>query len=381
MRILGPTKWLILAVLVSACTRGGPPAPVFDRVLALLQSDKQPATTAQLRGRIGGDDVILDKRISTNALDSANGGGEDRAAPLAEVRVEQIAPFNDGQNSGVQFGQAPGTQSAVLPNAADGPAVAFHTVARGDTLYNVSKRYGTDVATLAEHNGIRPPYTISLEQRIDLPTVSGGPNPAPVAVAAATPLPAAEPVLAEPVPVLTEPVGPALRSAPDTAPVSKLAAVGGPRSKPRIPAHPVEQAVVSIGAPPARAGGAFAWPVDGRILVGYGPTADGLYNDGLNIAAPMKAPVRAAENGVVAYAGNEIRGFGKLVLIKHDGGLITAYGHNNDLLVRRGDMVRKGQVIARVGASGGVEVPQLHFEIRDGRRAVDPSKLLPERNV
>ena len=337
----------------------------------MLQPDKSTTTTVQLRGRIGGNDVLLNKQISADALGGADDdpGNTERAAPIPKVKVEQIAPIDDRQIRSVQTGQ---------PIAADGPAAAHHTVARGDTMYNISRRYGTDVGTLAKRNGIRPPYTISLGQRIELPSAVGTPSPAPVAVAAvpppAIPTPAERVVVSQPPP---RPVQLARRAAP----APKLAAVGGPRTKPRIPARPVEQAVVSIGAPPPRVGGDFAWPVDGHILVGYGPTGDGLYNDGLNIAAPMETPVRAAENGVVAYAGNEIRGFGKLLLIKHDGGLITAYGHNNDLLVRRGDVVRKGQVIARVGASGGVDVPQLHFEIRDGRRAIDPNKLLPERSA
>ena len=128
-------------------------------------------------------------------------------------------------------------------------------------------------------------------------------------------------------------------------------------------------------------GQGFLWPLRGKVLSRYGSKQGGLRNDGINIAAPRGSKVRAAASGIVAYAGNEIRGFGKLVLIKHEGDLITAYGHNSDLLVRRGDVVQKGQVIARVGTSGGVDVPQLHFEIREGRKAVDPKKLLPARDA
>ena len=109
----------------------------------------------------------------------------------------------------------------------------------------------------------------------------------------------------------------------------------------------------------------------------FGAKEDGLFNDGVNIAAPRGAPVRAVDNGVVAYAGKEIRGFGNLLLIKHEGGLITAYAHNDALLVARGDNVTRGQVIAKVGTSGGVKSPQLHFEVRQGTRAVDPSVYLP----
>ena len=136
----------------------------------------------------------------------------------------------------------------------------------------------------------------------------------------------------------------------------------------------------AIPAPPPRAGGKFLWPVRGRTIAGYGRKKDGLHNDGINIAAPRGAPVRAADNGVVAYLGNELRGFGNLILLKHAGGWVTAYAHNQDFLVKRGQTVTRGQPIARVGSSGNVATPQLHFEIRKGTRSVDPTRFLgPQR--
>ena len=99
-------------------------------------------------------------------------------------------------------------------------------------------------------------------------------------------------------------------------------------------------------------------------------------NDGINIAAPRGTPVLAAENGVVVYAGNELRGFGKLILVKHSGGWVSAYAHNQSFMVKRGEKVTKGQRIARVGSTGGVISPQLHFELRKGRDAKDPRKYL-----
>ncbi|MDH3739464.1 MAG: peptidoglycan DD-metalloendopeptidase family protein, partial [Alphaproteobacteria bacterium] len=151
-------------------------------------------------------------------------------------------------------------------------------------------------------------------------------------------------------------------------PSAPASAAGVPRPKPVFrPAPPV---------PPREAGG-FIWPVEGRVLSTFGGKAAALHNDGLNIAAPMGAPVRAADNGVVAYAGDKIRGFGNMLLIKHSGGLITAYAHADKLLVNRGDVVSRGQVIARVGKSGGIDAPQLHFEVRKGSQAVDPRKFLP----
>ena len=114
----------------------------------------------------------------------------------------------------------------------------------------------------------------------------------------------------------------------------------------------------------------------GPVISAFGAKGKGLHNDGINIRADRGSPVRAAEHGVVAYAGNELRGFGNLLLVRHAGGWITAYAHNDTLLVARGDRVRRGQVIARVGSSGSVTEPQLHFELRKGKRAVDPRKYL-----
>jgi murein DD-endopeptidase MepM/ murein hydrolase activator NlpD len=130
--------------------------------------------------------------------------------------------------------------------------------------------------------------------------------------------------------------------------------------------------------PPKRSSGRFAWPAEGPVISPFGAKPGGLQNDGINIALPKGAPVHAAENGVVAYAGNEIRGFGNLLLIKHDGGWMSAYGHNDRLLVKQGDKVKRGQVIARAGATGAVSSPQLHFELRKAGGAVDPLAYLDD---
>lgn len=223
------------------------------------------------------------------------------------------------------------------------PAPRAHTVRRGETLYGISRRYGVDMASLARANRLRPPYTIQVGQNLSLPFAADG---APAHQRAAR--------------------------AGDSRPSDARAVDAGgqpvPRAKPVFrPAPPV----------PARDAGGFIWPVDGRLLSGFGAKGEGLHNDGVNIAAPFGAPVRAADNGVVAYAGDQIRGFGNMLLIKHEGGLITAYAHADKLLVARGDVVSRGQVIARVGKSGGIDAPQLHFEVRQGARAVDPRKFLP----
>ncbi|HJS33618.1 MAG TPA: M23 family metallopeptidase, partial [Alphaproteobacteria bacterium] len=132
----------------------------------------------------------------------------------------------------------------------------------------------------------------------------------------------------------------------------------------------------AVAPPAARAGRGFAWPVRGRVVSDFGPKPGGLHNDGLNIAVPRGTPFHAADNGVVVYAGNELRGFGNLILVRHDGGWVTAYAHADEINAQRGDQVRRGQVLGKVGQTGNVASPQLHFEIRRGTRAVDPRELM-----
>jgi murein DD-endopeptidase MepM/ murein hydrolase activator NlpD len=130
-----------------------------------------------------------------------------------------------------------------------------------------------------------------------------------------------------------------------------------------------------------KASSRFVWPVRGQIISGFGKRASGVHNDGINIAAEPGSSVKAADNGVVVYAGNELAGYGNLLLIRHSNGFVTAYAHNKKLLVSKGDNVRQGQTIALVGSTGDVDRPQLHFEIRKGDRAVDPSRYLESANA
>ncbi len=218
------------------------------------------------------------------------------------------------------------------------PIQRDHVVAKGETVYSISRRYGVERAELVRLNRIPPPYTIKPGQRLVLPD-SRPPDP-----------------------VIAQPKAP-------------------PAGKTLLAVRPARAAPVAVPQPPPRAGNKFHWPVEGRVILGYGPKANGLHNDGINIKAPRGAPVRAAENGVVAYAGNELRGFGNLVLIKHAGGWVTAYAHTDQVVVRRGDKVRRGQIIGRVGSTGNVASPQLHFEVRKGTQAVDPTRLLTRQTA
>lgn len=224
------------------------------------------------------------------------------------------------------------------------PAPRTHTVAKGDTVYSISRRYEVPMNELMRANGITPPYTIVIGQELAIPGGAGR-------VAAGTS---------------------AVASRDDDDPPPRAA----PAPKRVTPAQ-----IAALPNPPPRAGRTFQWPVSGKVALGFGRQAGGSHNDGINIAAPRGSNVVAAENGIVAYAGNELRGFGNLLLIKHSDGFMTAYAHNQQLLVVRGQRVNKGQVIARVGSTGSVATPQLHFEIRKGRAAVDPLKYLPRRSA
>lgn len=168
------------------------------------------------------------------------------------------------------------------------------------------------------------------------------------------PAPAPRPVEAAPVP------------APPPAPAQEVAAAPPPPPK-------------AVEAPPQRATGRLLWPVKGKVISTFGPKPDGLHNDGLNIAAAKGATVVAADNGVVAYAGNELRGFGNLLLVKHSDGFITAYAHLDRIDVERGTAVKRGQAVGTVGQTGSVTSPQLHFELRKGSQAVDPRDRMEPR--
>lgn len=246
------------------------------------------------------------------------------------------------------------------------PNPRSHIVGPGETVYAISRQYGIDMSELVRMNGIAPPYTISPGMALIVP--AEGARTATVAVAA---VPRTEPKsvpLGEPQTKIDLPLKP--------APPSPQPAVTQPP-----PAPPPTARLAKIPTPPPRAASKFLWPADGKLIASYGAKDGGLHNDGINIAAPRGAPVRAAENGVVVYSGNELRGFGNLILIKHADGWVTAYAHTDSISVRRGDRVRRGQVIGKVGSTGSVSKPQLHFEIRKGAQAVDPMRLLDRRNA
>ncbi len=227
------------------------------------------------------------------------------------------------------------------------PPPQKYTVRSGDTLYEISRMFSTNTSAVARQNNLRPPYTIQTGQVLRMPSSIPAPRAKPSSVRVAAVNPSKKPAL----------VGTASRTSPSNEPAAKKA---------------VSRPVKISSTPPSRAASKFMQPVDGRIISGYGPKKDGLHNDGINIAAARGSPVKAAENGVVVYVGNELKGSGNLILVRHADRYMSAYAHLDRFLIKRGQTVKRGQTIATVGSTGAVSSPQLHFELRRGTKAINP---------
>ncbi|MFG1202688.1 M23 family metallopeptidase [Xanthobacter aminoxidans] len=301
---------------------------------------------------------------------------------------------------------APGYAAATpaAAPAARGPAAGTHVVVAGETLGSISRMYNVSVASLTIANNIPAGGTVRTGQTLIIPPGGNGATQAKAAHAAAQSTAAAKPPqLAAAAPVASTLQVPGSARPATIAATPAPAPAAAPAAKPTQtaaakPAGSAPTAAVSKSAAPEpkvetaakvspvidaddapRAGGSgpqFRAPVRGRVIASYGPKPGGAHNDGVNFAVPEGTAVRAAEDGTVAYAGNELKGYGNLVLIKHADGYVTAYANNSELTVKRGDTVRRGQIVAKAGQSGNVSSPQLHFEIRKGSTPVDPSRYV-----
>jgi murein DD-endopeptidase MepM/ murein hydrolase activator NlpD len=272
------------------------------------------------------------------------------------------------------------------------PQQNVYVAKAGDSVYSIADQFHVDQSQLIRFNQLKPPYTITAGQTILLPAQVQQAPDMPVALAAPSSAVTSVPLDAPPssggiatqplsssspqaVPQSTTSTAPS-STATQAAPMPTATPSVKPLTTPSASNSNQPAAVANIPQPTGRAGGFFQWPVNGKIISGFGATSGGLHNDGINIAAPRGTPVHAAENGVVVYAGNQLRGFGNLILIRHADGWVTAYAHNDTLLVKKGQQVKRGDVIARVGSTGNVSTPQLHFELRKGTEAVDPKVML-----
>jgi murein DD-endopeptidase MepM/ murein hydrolase activator NlpD len=248
-----------------------------------------------------------------------------------------------------------------IPPAATGKYQSSYTMRQGDSLYGISRSYGVTVAELQQENAITDPRSVRAGTVLRVP---------------GTAVASAEPVADAPRQVAEErsPVA----DAPRVVQTTHVPTVIN-RRETQVAARTTEVQTGAIDRAPERSKSAsdkLRWPVQGRILTGFGQRSDGTNNDGINLSVPQGTAVHAAETGTVAYAGSELKGYGNLILVRHDNGWVTAYAHNDQLMVKRGDKVERGQVIAKAGRTGSVDQPQLHFELRQGSKPVDPVPFL-----
>ncbi|WP_237151813.1 peptidoglycan DD-metalloendopeptidase family protein [Oryzibacter oryziterrae] len=355
------------------------PAPTNMQTAAIANTTGWTPTNGTAVTLRQGDTLqVLSRRygVPEAAIVSANGIG-----PNTPLRVGQqiIIPGNNGTHVASAQPTLPSSPTlGTMTVPPSRPAITAQTtipsthvaggtvyvVKPGDSLGKVANSFGLRSAEVAKANGFAPDQPIRIGQKLVIP-VAG----AQVASAAPT------------------------ATATDALPSVPLPATNGKPPVATLPAAPQQPTQVAAVAPPqvvtpasltttsasttsSAADGSFRWPVRGRVISAYGSKPGGERNDGINIEVPEGTPIKAAEGGEVIYAGNELKGFGNLILVKHPNGFVSAYAHASEILVRRGDQIMRGQTIAKVGQSGNVTRPQLHFELRQGNRPVDPLPLL-----
>lgn len=297
-----------------------------------------------------------------------------------------------------------------LPSADEIVPGESYTIKKNDSVYTIAQKNGVKLRELIVLNKLRPPYLLKQGQTITLPAKDRYSAPPPTAAPldyidkghmapASNGQGGAAGIVAVQEEQLT-PLAPAT-SQPATKPAElppfKKAAPTETQSAPLQPTSETKSPVPSTPVPletkstePTTAPKdetdtktadpnyipSFSWPVRGTVISGFGPKGQGLDNDGINISAPKGSPVKAADSGIVAYAGNEMKGFGNLVLIRHEGGWVTAYAHLERLVVAKDTVVARGDMIGTIGTTGGVSSPQLHFETRHEGKPVDPELFI-----
>ena len=274
-------------------------------------------------------------------------------APAQTVAVLPLAPKPREQaGNSLQT-----TTTAKTVRVATSNAGNVYTVVSGDTLHSVARKTGSTTAQLKAANGLGDGY-LRIGQKLTIPGTGAATAAAKPAATAIDPIK----------------TGSANAPAPKAEAPSRVTAYTPPTRDENVINEAVTQ--TAAVAPEATGVGKMRWPVRGRVVEGYGRTAGGRVNDGIDIAVPEGTPVKAAENGVVIYAGDGLKEFGNTVLVRHEDGLVSVYGHASELTVKRGDKVRRGQEIARSGMSGAADTPKLHFEVRKDSAPVDPAKFL-----
>ena len=323
------------------------------------QIDVQQGDTLYAIGKRHG--VMIADLMAVNDLKNPNlKPGQKLYLPVASGRATpQIKPERVAAAKPVAVPAIPAGPQAVAA------ASETYTVKPGDSLYAIAAKHKIKVLDLQRANEISDVRKVHPGMVLKMPA-GGRPG-----ASASAPVAPGETVQPE---TRIVRVG--------TAPAAAMPATGPQPIKVLNGDSPARIAAVETPAtandatPAASQNSKLRWPAKGRVVQAFGARADGTHNDGVDIAVPAGTDVLAAETGVVAYAGNEVKTYGNLVLIRHDNGWVTAYAYNEKLLVQRGDRVKRGQPIAKAGKSGGAEQPQVHFEVRVGSKPVDPTGYL-----
>ncbi len=295
-------------------------------------------------------------------------------APPAFIQPGQrlVIPRNSSRYSAAPASSPPATRLAANPGfkptlaTPAAPGGTVHVVQQGDTLYSLARRYHKQPMLIAQANNVGLDHKVKIGDRVVIPGVA--PITPPVAAAKPAPVPqrVADLKPKPPAPTVKPQGSPGVVPAPSAHSVTPTADPTAETAE--VPPPQVPETTSALPT--------FRWPARGRVILGFGPKTNGGQNDGINVSVPEGTPIRAAEDGVVAYAGNELKGYGNLVLIRHANGFVTAYAHASELSVKKGETIKRGQIIGKSGATGNVTAPQLHFEVRKGATPVDPMQYL-----
>ena len=361
--------FLIAALALAGCIPGNRPDPAPAPRLELAQpSPPAPAGTAapEISEPAASDPVEVPAEtgpppfkaitVIPNATESAAGS----YTVVAGDNLRRISEKTGAGSEAIAFANdLPAPFTVRIGQKLKIPAGRWHRVNAGETGIAIARAYGVEWSRIVSANRLEEPYILRTGQRLLLPsarevaTMSVEQRAAAFRLDINDLITGGEPALAA--------TAATIKPRPAT-----------PATGPRTPVPPTS-AIAAAGP----FNGRFGWPLTGPILTKFGPFGSGRRNEGINIGAQAGTDIRAAADGVVIYAGTDIAVYGGLILIRHSDRWTTAYGHAAELLVTRGQAVKRGQVIARAGESGSVDSPQLHFEIRQGRTPVDPLQYLP----
>lgn len=313
----------------------------------------------------------LSKRhqVSLSELMSINGLANTNLRPGQKLHLPAGAKATAHGRESAPTKRFETTAASSQPVDADVAAkyAGTYVVQPGDSIYNIARSHQAPYGELQRVNGIVDPRKVRPGTVLKVP---GAPVAAAETLSQQTPEAVATAQPQKLTQTTTQPT--VINSGKQVAALSDKATDAAPAvSK----SEQLAAAEATVAAPTANSI-KLRWPASGKVIAGFGGRPDGTHNDGINLSVPLGTDVHAAESGVVAYAGSELKGYGNLILVRHDNGWVTAYAHNDELLVKRGDKVRRGQVISKAGKTGTVDQPQVHFELRQGSKPVDPTPYL-----